>query len=48
MGFWGTYAAFFFSFTFALDEMGTRIDHFEKNVAELMTQVGMEEQTIPK
>uniref|UniRef100_A0A3Q1J7I7 Heat shock factor binding protein 1b n=1 Tax=Anabas testudineus TaxID=64144 RepID=A0A3Q1J7I7_ANATE len=31
-----------------IDEMGTRIDHFENNVAELMTQVGMEEQGIPK
>ncbi|XP_008282103.1 heat shock factor-binding protein 1-like [Stegastes partitus] len=27
-----------------LDQMGTRIDDLEKNVAELMTQAGMEEQ----
>ncbi|KAM6974328.1 heat shock factor-binding protein 1-like protein 1 [Tautogolabrus adspersus] len=33
-----------FSFTLALDEMGNRIDDLEKNVAELMTQAGMEEQ----
>lgn len=31
-----------------LDEMGTRIDGLEKNVAELMTQAGMEEQAISK
>ena len=36
------------SFTFTLDEMGTRIDGLEKNVAELMTQAGMEEQAISK
>lgn len=36
------------SFTLTLDEMGTRIDHFEKNVADLMTQVGMEEQAMSK
>ncbi|KAK2921354.1 hypothetical protein Q8A73_000839 [Channa argus] len=30
------------------DEMGTLIDHFEKDVAELMTQAGMEEQAISK
>ncbi|KAM9340293.1 heat shock factor-binding protein 1-like protein 1 [Symphorus nematophorus] len=29
-------------------EMGTRIDDLEKNVAELMTQAGMEEQAISK
>jgi len=26
-----------------LDEMGTRIDDLEKNVADLMTQAGMED-----
>ncbi|KAJ8334247.1 hypothetical protein SKAU_G00398860 [Synaphobranchus kaupii] len=26
-----------------MDEMGTRIDNLEKNVADLMTQAGMEE-----
>ncbi|XP_051991675.1 heat shock factor-binding protein 1-like protein 1 [Xyrauchen texanus] len=26
-----------------MDEMGTRIDDLEKNVADLMTQAGMEE-----
>ncbi|KAF3707720.1 Heat shock factor-binding protein 1 [Channa argus] len=31
-----------------IDEMGTLIDHFEKDVAELMTQAGMEEQAISK
>lgn len=31
-----------------IDEMGTRIDDLEKNVAELMTQAGMEEQAISK
>ncbi|XP_040928741.1 heat shock factor-binding protein 1-like protein 1 [Betta splendens] len=31
-----------------IDEMGTRIDHFENNVAELMTQVRMEEQRMSK
>ncbi|TKS88981.1 Heat shock factor-binding protein 1 [Collichthys lucidus] len=36
------------SFTSALDEMGTRIGDLEKNVAELMTQAGMEEQAISK
>lgn len=35
-------------FTLALDEMGTRIDGLEKNVAELMTQAGMEEQAVSK
>uniref|UniRef100_A0A673FU81 Heat shock factor binding protein 1a n=1 Tax=Sinocyclocheilus rhinocerous TaxID=307959 RepID=A0A673FU81_9TELE len=28
-----------------LDEMGTRIDDLEKNVADLMTQAGAEEET---
>lgn len=37
-----------FSFTLALDEMGTRIDDLEKNVVELMTQAGMEEQATSK
>lgn len=37
-----------FSFTLALDEMGTRIDDLEKNVLELMTQAGMEEQATSK
>ncbi|KAI9548577.1 hypothetical protein NQZ68_007444 [Dissostichus eleginoides] len=32
------------SFTFSLDEMGTRIDDLESDVSELMTQAGMEEQ----
>lgn len=32
------------SFTFTLDEMGTRIDDLERNVAVLMTQAGMKEQ----
>lgn len=36
------------SFTFTLDEMGTRIDDLEKNVSDLMTQAGMEEQAISK
>lgn len=36
------------SFTPTLDEMGTRIDGLEKNVAELMTQAGMEEQAVSK
>lgn len=27
-----------------IDEMGTRIDDLEKNITELMTQAGMEEQ----
>lgn len=36
------------AFTFTLDEMGTRIDDLEKNVAELMTQAGMEEQAVSK
>ncbi|XP_051245895.1 heat shock factor-binding protein 1-like protein 1 [Dicentrarchus labrax] len=31
-----------------LDAMGTRIDDLEKNVAELMTQAGMEEQAVSK
>ncbi|XP_054462417.1 heat shock factor-binding protein 1-like [Anoplopoma fimbria] len=31
-----------------LDEMGTRIDDLEKNVSELMTQAGMEEQAASK
>ncbi|XP_070703176.1 heat shock factor-binding protein 1-like protein 1 [Pempheris klunzingeri] len=31
-----------------IDEMGNRIDDLEKNVAQLMTQAGMEEQAIPK
>lgn len=39
---------FFFSLVFALDEMGTRIDDLEKNVVELMTQAGMEEQASSK
>ena len=29
--------------TFELDEMGQRIDDLEKNIAELMTQAGVEE-----
>ncbi|GLD57991.1 heat shock factor-binding protein 1-like protein 1 [Lates japonicus] len=37
-----------FSFTFTLNEMGTRIDDLEKNVTELMTQAGMEQQAISK
>lgn len=37
-----------FSLVFALDEMGTRIDDLEKNVVELMTQAGMEEQASSK
>lgn len=37
-----------FSFTLTLDEMGTRIDDLEKNVLELMTQAGMEEQASSK
>jgi len=28
---------------FELDEMGQRIDDLEKNIAELMTQAGVEE-----
>uniref|UniRef100_A0A8C9YS73 Heat shock factor-binding protein 1-like n=1 Tax=Sander lucioperca TaxID=283035 RepID=A0A8C9YS73_SANLU len=31
-----------------IEEMGTRIDGLEKNVSELMTQAGMEEQAISK
>ncbi|XP_037652041.1 heat shock factor-binding protein 1-like protein 1 [Sebastes umbrosus] len=31
-----------------IDEMGTRIDDLEKNVSELMTQAGMEEQASSK
>uniref|UniRef100_A0A4W5NXN8 Uncharacterized protein n=1 Tax=Hucho hucho TaxID=62062 RepID=A0A4W5NXN8_9TELE len=31
-----------------LDDMGTRIDDLEKNVADLMTQAGMEEQQTSK
>uniref|UniRef100_A0A8C7MNQ4 Heat shock factor-binding protein 1 n=1 Tax=Oncorhynchus kisutch TaxID=8019 RepID=A0A8C7MNQ4_ONCKI len=31
-----------------LDDMGTRIDDLEKNVADLMTQAGMDEQQTPK
>lgn len=38
----------FFPLVFALDEMGTRIDDLEKNVVELMTQAGMEEQASSK
>ncbi|KAA8586116.1 hypothetical protein FQN60_007685, partial [Etheostoma spectabile] len=34
------------SFTLPLDEMGTRIEGLEKNVSELMTQAGMEEQAV--
>lgn len=29
--------------TFSLDEMSTRIDDLEKNIADLMTQAGVEE-----
>ena len=32
-----------FSLTISLDDMGTRIDDLEKNIADLMTQAGMEE-----
>ncbi|KAI3357989.1 hypothetical protein L3Q82_003012 [Scortum barcoo] len=35
-------------FTPTLDAMGTRIDDLEKNVAELMTQAGMEEPPVSK
>lgn len=38
----------FFSLVFALDDMGTRINDLEKNVVELMTQAGMEEQASSK
>lgn len=31
-----------------IDNMGTRIDDLEKNVLELMSQAGMEEQASPK
>lgn len=31
-----------------IDEMGTRIDDLEKNVAELMTQAGMEQPAVSK
>ncbi|XP_030002670.1 heat shock factor-binding protein 1-like protein 1 [Sphaeramia orbicularis] len=31
-----------------VDEMGTRIDDLEKNVNELMTQAGMEQQGVAK
>lgn len=31
-----------------IDDMGTRIDDLEKNVLELMSQAGMEEQASPK
>uniref|UniRef100_A0A4W6BRI4 Heat shock factor binding protein 1a n=1 Tax=Lates calcarifer TaxID=8187 RepID=A0A4W6BRI4_LATCA len=31
-----------------INEMGTRIDDLEKNVTELMTQAGMEQQAISK
>ncbi|XP_069032344.1 heat shock factor-binding protein 1-like protein 1 [Embiotoca jacksoni] len=31
-----------------LDQMGNRIDDLEKNVTELMTQAGMEEQDMSK
>lgn len=31
-----------------VDEMGTRINDLEKNVTELMTQAGMEEQVVSK
>lgn len=43
-----TFSGRFFSLVFALDEMGTRIDDLEKNVVELMTQAGMEEQASAK
>ncbi|KAM4550709.1 heat shock factor-binding protein 1-like protein 1 [Fundulus diaphanus] len=33
------------SLTCTLDQMGTRIDELEKNVTELMTQAGMEDQS---
>nr|XP_020470613.1 heat shock factor-binding protein 1-like isoform X2 [Monopterus albus]XP_020470614.1 heat shock factor-binding protein 1-like isoform X2 [Monopterus albus] len=29
-----------------IDEMGTRLDHLEKNVVELMAQAGMEKQAV--
>ena len=29
------------SLTFLLDDMGTRIDDLEKNIADLMTQAGV-------
>ncbi|XP_053718867.1 heat shock factor-binding protein 1-like protein 1 [Synchiropus splendidus] len=31
-----------------LDEMGSRINGLEKNVAELVTQAGMDQQSTPK
>ncbi|XP_062265200.1 heat shock factor-binding protein 1-like protein 1 [Platichthys flesus] len=31
-----------------LTQMGTRIDDLEKNVSDLMTQAGMEEQAVSK
>lgn len=31
-----------------LEEMGTRIDNLEKNVTELMTEAGMEEEAMSK
>ncbi|XP_013997799.1 heat shock factor-binding protein 1-like protein 1 [Salmo salar] len=31
-----------------MDDMGTRIDDLEKNVADLMTQAGMDEQQTSK
>lgn len=37
-----------FSFTLALEEMGTRIDNLEKNVVKLMTTAGMEQQAVSK
>uniref|UniRef100_A0A3Q2PQI1 Uncharacterized protein n=1 Tax=Fundulus heteroclitus TaxID=8078 RepID=A0A3Q2PQI1_FUNHE len=33
------------SLTCTPDQMGTRIDELEKNVTELMTQAGMEDQS---
>lgn len=40
MGSWVNYAP---EPTFLLDEMSTRIDDLEKNIADLMTQAGVEE-----
>lgn len=38
-----TYSFLYISLTHILDEMGNRIDDLEKNIADLMTQAGVEE-----
>ena len=39
---YGSTTAFSFTST-VLDEMGTRIDDLEKNIADLMTQAGVDD-----